>query len=124
MEFPITILEFRDTTGLDEPLFATFRLGGTLAKKLRPGDRVLIVTKGVAIGVAEVARVDAGPALPMLQAHAAHSHMELRSPAADAQALVQRRLESLRKLYGPARFNERRTLSVIYLTPSKVRDAP
>lgn len=115
MKYPTPVLEFRNTEGLDAPVFATFRLGGSLAQRLKTGSTVLLIAKGEAIGSARVTRVDSGPALEMLTLHALSSHLEVYGDGNHAAA-VQRRLESLQKLYGPRMFNETRKLSVIYLT--------
>lgn len=111
--FPLYILEFRDRTGLDQPEFYTLRLGSTWHLRLNPRDRVLIAYKDQAIGLAVVKEVDGGRLCEILPEYAHLSHMEhgLNDPA----GAVQRRLDGLRKIYGPQRVRDKSYVTVLRL---------
>jgi hypothetical protein len=110
---PIPILEFRDTHGLEQSTpFATFRVGGAWAKRLGPGERVLLSDGRYGIGVARVVSIYVAPARLACEAHGAHSHLEFGRSEPGAG---ERRFASLQKLYGPRIVTETRPVSVIYL---------
>lgn len=113
-KYPMPVIEFESDRGLDTPEFATFRLGGGYAKRLKRGQRVLVVHRGNAIYSAIVSKIGVGTVSEVLKDHAVRSHMEAGNE--DDPALApQRRFESLRRLYGPQRVDENRKLTFIYL---------
>jgi hypothetical protein len=119
VNYPRHYLEFQNLAGLDQPKLATFRLRGTWAKRLKPGEIVFLasVKDRRVIGTARVAAVHSGPAYNMLAQHAHKSHVELGDPelACDPRGAAFRRMESLRHIYGPSRFTETSIISVIEL---------
>ncbi|MDR9847118.1 hypothetical protein [Herbaspirillum huttiense] len=95
--------------------FNTFRLGKKLSTTLKPGDEVLIMDGNamMAIGRAEVIRVELGRLAEMCVEHAAKNHRELTNQ--DTQEAPARLFHYIQKLYGPHIATMTKWTSVIYL---------
>lgn len=120
MAYPVPLLTFNDPTGLDLPAFNTIRLGGGWKKRLKRGCRVLLATKFEVIGSAKVSYVSVGRANIMLPAYAFENHIELviqmETPDGYSRlAAGDRRLESMRKNYGPSKVKDTSLVTVIGL---------
>jgi hypothetical protein len=113
MRFPVPFLTFTHRDGLDLPAFNTIRLGRAWFKRLKKGDRILLAHKHVH---------------KMLAEHAVFNHRELalaaqqRTDYAPDQAPA-RRLESMRRNYGPAKVTDTSHITVIGLKLIKVRSS-
>jgi hypothetical protein len=115
VKFPIPVLEFKDGTGLEASEFATFRIGQVWSRKVAIGTPVLISLNGMALGVRIVSRLEVGNILDMLARHAINSHLEIDGDKDEALAAT-RRYHSLVRLYGPHVVNEKKALTVLYLS--------
>lgn len=102
----VRILEFADETGLDKPVFCTFRLGRTLAQSVQPGEMVFLAHRGFAFAVAEVVTSKWGRAEQVLAEHIGDSHLSLTPE--QGMALLQ-------KTYGPHKAGPTSFLSAIWL---------
>lgn len=122
VKFPIPLLMFADIAGLNEPLFATFRLGRAWSQRVGQGSWVFIGHKDQVLGAGVVQSVDVGRVGDMLRTHAHNGHLELalRRASPDTynkEAAPDRRFASLSKTYGPHRLTADSWLSVVYLNP-------
>lgn len=118
---PRYAIGFLSTEGLDREEFCTFRLHGTWGKKLKKGMYVYMLDNqsGMVVGKARVSQVYVGPLAQQAQMFGMDSHVEpLRVP----KGYAQRRLESLRKIYGPNRVRDDSRVTVIYLKPTGKRN--
>jgi hypothetical protein len=119
MKLPIPLLTFADERGLDSIEFNTIRLGGGWVKRLKKGDRVALATKTHVVATAKVLFVVKGKASEMLALFASANHIErhlcTNEPDYSFEGAPARRMQSLRKVYGPAKFNEDAIVSVIAL---------
>lgn len=111
----IPVIDFVAPVEGIESEFNTFRLGKKLSTTLHPGDEVLIVdgTAKMAIGRAEVVRVELGRLGEMCMEHAAKNHREIHNP--DTGEAPMRLLAYIRKLYGPHIATLTKWTCVIYL---------
>ncbi len=118
MSYPVYFLQFADHTGLDFALFNTIRLGRGWATRLHKGDRVLLSSGHLVLGSARVSKILTGRAAELLQTHAAQNHVERALallPNYSINLAPHRRLESMRKNYGPQRVGDDPYITVIYL---------
>jgi hypothetical protein len=120
MTYPVPYLTFLDFAGTDAKVFNTFRLGKAWFSKLGVGDRVLIGDKRYIEGERFVRDLWCGPAKQMLVEHATLGHVEIHLRGQlgknyDTHTAWSRRLESLRKIYGPQRVLDTTALTVICL---------
>jgi hypothetical protein len=116
---PRHYLEFDDIAGTDSEHFATFRLSGGWARRLKKGQSVFLAhTKThCIIGTARVLSVELGRVAEMLEKHARYGHLSQASGEHPATA-PSRRFESMQKRYGPHRFKHDSLMTVIYLKRS------
>jgi hypothetical protein len=128
MRFPVPFLTFTHRDGLDLPAFNTIRLGRAWFKRLKKGDRILLAHKHEILCSARVVMLACGPVHKMLAEHAVFNHRELalaaqqRTDYAPDQAPA-RRLESMRRNYGPAKVTDTSHITVIGLKLIKVRSS-
>jgi len=94
--------------------FNTFRLGVAWTKRVKAGDRVLMVNtaRSLVIARARITDVDSGSLRDMAIKHGSqnHNHSEF-SPDIAAQRITQ----SMIKRYGPHKCSEDSKVTVIYL---------
>jgi len=97
-----------------EDYFNTFRLGGTLGKKLKVGQQVLLLDEKskVVFGRARVCAIGVGKLRDMCRDHAALNHRELNN---SAEGAADRLFSYLQKLFGPHIVNDNKLCTVIYL---------
>jgi hypothetical protein len=109
-------LEFDDIAGTELTRFATFRLSGSWAKRLKKRDVVLLadVKLRQIYGTAKVLDVHVGRVRDMLELHAQHGHLAL-AHGESAEVAPDKRFASMMRRYGPHRFGYDSILSVIYL---------
>ncbi len=117
MTYPVALLTFSDPRGLDKESFNTIRLGRGWVARIDKGDRVLLAHKHRVLGSARVSAVIAGKVSELLPIHARFNHIELAMVQPGYQHLLapHRRLESMRKNYGPARVGDDPFITIIYL---------
>lgn len=109
------IIEFAPPLLGMELVFNTFRIGGKLAKELKPGDTVILADSKnkIAFGQARVESIDFGELWEMCMQHASRNHLEqgfddkTNSPA--------RIYGVLQKFYGPQIVNPNKKSTVVYL---------
>lgn len=101
--------------------FNTFRLGGTWAKRLTTGDKVLLMNKPQAaiFATAVVERVLVGKLCDLAPEHAAMNHNQKGIDVAEAP---ERLISAMKKRYGPHRCSDNSRCSVIYLRVSDEKD--
>jgi hypothetical protein len=94
--------------------FNTFRLGSFYAKRLSPGDEVLLLDEKekMVFGRARVQSIYAGGLDEMCAIHAHKNHTEL---ANDSSTAPERLSEAIRKIYGPHIATIHKKTTVIYL---------
>lgn len=94
--------------------FNTFRLGGTLAKRLTSGQEVFLLDEKTKIvfGRAEVLSVHMGKLRDMCDMHAHFNHREL---ANEPDGAADRLIAYMRKIYGPQIAVDNKRCTVIYL---------
>lgn len=97
-----------------EDEFNTFRLGSFYAKRLSPGDEVLLLDEKekMVFGRARVQSIYAGGLDEMCAIHAHKNHTEL---ANDSGTAPERLSEAIRKIYGPHIATIHKKTTVIYL---------
>jgi hypothetical protein len=108
-------LTFDNPIGL-EGEFCTFRLRGTWFKKLKVRNTVYLCDNKAAtvIGKAKVTALCKGTLLEMAYIHGAYSHLE-EGKKVRHQDAAKRRLEGMKKIYGPHRCADNSIVTVIYL---------
>jgi hypothetical protein len=99
--------------GLDG-YFNTFRLGGTLALRLKPQDEVFLMDEKtkVVFGRAVVMAITVGKLKDMCQEHAAFNHRELNN---SPEGAPERLLAYVQKLFGPHIAKPEKKTTVLYL---------
>lgn len=97
-----------------ETEFNTFRLGGTLVKKLSEGQEVFLMDgkNKLVFGRAVVTRIEAGPLGELCLMHAAKNHRELANDPASAP---ERLFKYLQKIYGPHIAHATKKSCVVYM---------
>lgn len=110
----VQVLDFIPPVVGVEGEFNTFRLGGTMAKRLSVGQEVFLMDnkKKVVFGKAEVVSVEEGKLGELCLNHAHNNHTELGNDPADAPAGLYRYIQ---KLFGPHIVNPTKKACVIYL---------
>lgn len=100
-------------TGL-EGSFNTVRLGGTWAKRLSGGERVLLVDKphSLVIGIAVVEQVVVGKLNEIAPMHAAHNHNQ---KSLGSEGATERLIAGMKKRYGPHKVLDHSRVTFIYL---------
>lgn len=95
--------------------FNTFRLGGTLAKKLTVDQEIFLMDEKAkeVIGRATVRRVETGKLGELCLLHASANHRELNHP--EPNDAPKRLFEYLQKLYGPHIAKHDKKACVVYL---------
>lgn len=108
----IHVIEFAPPMSGFKTFFNTFRLGVAWAKRVHPGERVLLLdTKThIVFGVAEVISVKVGSLGEMAAIHAAFNHNQLGNPEAAKDLIA----GTIRR-YGPHRVTVDKKYTVIYL---------
>jgi hypothetical protein len=97
-----------------ENQFNTFRLGWTLAKRLKVEQEVFLLDEKTKIvfGRAQVVSVHTGTLIDMCQEHAWLNHRELLN---EPDSAPDRLIAYIRKLYGPHIAVDNKRCTVIYL---------
>jgi len=110
----IPVLDFIPPVEGVESEFNTFRLGGTLIKRLKEGQEVFLMDgkNKVVFGRAQVVRIEAGKLGELCLLHAAKNHRELANDPADAP---ERLFKYMQKIYGPHIAKHEKKSCVIYL---------
>jgi len=114
IRIPIYAIDFEPPlVGMDGS-FNTFRLGGTWAAKVRPGNHVLLFdTKNkVIFGRARVTHVYMGKLVDMAYENATLNHNQLGKGEVEAAEDLMARM---RKRYGPKIAHDDKRTTVIYL---------
>lgn len=108
----VHVIDFSPPATGFETFFNTFRLGIAWARRLQPGERVLLMDnkQHIVFGAAEVISVKIGPLGEMAAVHAAYNHNQLGKPDAAANLIA-----ASIKRYGPHKVNVDKKYSVIYL---------
>lgn len=106
------IVEFAPPMSGLEGEFNTFRLGGAWAKRVQPGDRVMLMDKKASalLGYAEIVAVNVGKLSEMGAMHGFRNHNQKHLPAAGAGERV---VAAMIKRYGPNRCSETSTVTVL-----------
>lgn len=112
MEIPV--LDFIPPIEGVEREFNTFRLGGTLAKRLKEGQEVFLMDgkNKVVFGRAQVLRIESGQLGELCLMHAKDNHRELANDPADAP---ERLFKYLQKIYGPHIATATKKSCVLYM---------
>lgn len=105
-------LPFVNKQGLDRNYFVTFRLGLAWTKRVKPGDWVELTHKGQVIGHAHVDGFYVGRVKTVIRRYGKWHHLE-EFPW--RPGVIQRRFDSLKKLYGPKKLNEDSIITAIIL---------
>lgn len=108
----VRVIDFSPpATGFDT-FFNTFRLGIAWAKRVSPGERVLLMDnkQHIVFGLAEVVAVKVGRLGEMAAIHAGFNHNQLGNINAAADLIA-----GTIKRYGPHRTNVEKKYTVIYL---------
>lgn len=109
------ILDFSPPARGIEGTFNTVRLGGAWAKRLAPGDRVLLVErpKSILIGAATIEHVEVGTLRAIATEHAHRNHNQIVED--DAEGAPDRLVTAMIKRYGPHKCNENSKVTMILM---------
>jgi hypothetical protein len=110
----LPIISFSVTSGLEEPIFNTVRLGKAWPKRLNEGDRVRMMNskEGQFLRIMRVQKMETGLLGDILASHAHRNHALIASDAPDKPAKL---LRILRGAYGSTYTHAERTATAIYL---------
>ena len=108
------VIEFAPPMTGFEGRFNTVRLGGTWGRRVKGGDRVLLLDKRVSavFGTAEVEQVVVGRLNELAPAHAEHNHNQ---KGLDAQGAPERLVAGMKKRYGPQKVRDNSLVTFVYL---------
>lgn len=108
------VIEFAPPmSGLDGS-FNTVRLGGTWAKRLQQGEKILLMDKPKSsiFATAIVEGVIVGKLRDVAASHAAFNHNQ---KGTDAEGAPERLMTAMKKRYGPHKVNDNSRVTAIYL---------